>query len=71
MTTSTTHLVSPADVHGILARHILADGFDIVLDFEKSHGVWLHDSRAGRDGSAPFGGVSCRKREGREPCGIP
>ena len=49
MTTSTTHLVSPADVHGILARHILADGFDVVLDLEKSHGVWLHDSRNGRD----------------------
>lgn len=49
MTTSTTHFVSPADVHGVLARHILADGFDIVLDLEKSHGVWLHDSRAGRD----------------------
>jgi hypothetical protein len=33
MTTSTTRLVSPADVHGILGRHILADGFDVVLDF--------------------------------------
>jgi L-lysine 6-transaminase len=49
MTTSTTHLVPPADVHAVLARHILTDGFDIVLDFEKSHGVWLHDSRRGRD----------------------
>jgi L-lysine 6-transaminase len=41
--------ISPADVHSILARHILADGFDIVVDFEKSHGSWLHDARAGRD----------------------
>jgi L-lysine 6-transaminase len=49
MTTSTTHLISPNDVHGILARHILADGYDIVLDFEKSHGVWLHDARSGRE----------------------
>ena len=49
MTTSTSHLVPPAEVHGVLARHILADGFDIVLDFEKSHGVWLHDARNGRD----------------------
>jgi L-lysine 6-transaminase len=49
MTTPTQTQISPADVHGILARHMLADGFDIVFDFEKSHGAWLHDSRAGRD----------------------
>ena len=40
---------TPAEVHGVLARHILADGYDIVFDFEKSHGSWLHDARAGRD----------------------
>jgi L-lysine 6-transaminase len=40
---------SPAQVHAILARHTLADGFDIVLDLDKSHGAWLHDARAGRD----------------------
>jgi L-lysine 6-transaminase len=49
MTTPTQTQISPADVHGILARHMLADGFDVVFDFEKSHGAWLHDSRAGRD----------------------
>lgn len=41
--------ISPAEVHGLLGRHILADGFDIVLDLENSHGVWLRDARAGRD----------------------
>jgi L-lysine 6-transaminase len=41
--------ISPAEVHAVLARHMLADGFDIVVDFEKSHGSWLHDARAGRD----------------------
>jgi L-lysine 6-transaminase len=30
-------------------RHLLADGFDLVFDFEKSHGAWLHDARSGRD----------------------
>ena len=40
---------TPAEVHGVLARHILAAGYDIVFDFEKSHGAWLHDARAGRD----------------------
>jgi L-lysine 6-transaminase len=41
--------ISPAEVHSILARHILADGYDIVVDFERSHGSWLHDARSGRE----------------------
>jgi L-lysine 6-transaminase len=49
MTVSTLTPIFPAEVHGILARHILADGFDLVFDFEKSHGSWVHDSRGGRD----------------------
>jgi L-lysine 6-transaminase len=49
MTTSTLTGISPADVHAVLARHILADGFDLVFDFEKSHGAWVHDSREGRE----------------------
>jgi L-lysine 6-transaminase len=39
---------APTDVHAILGRHMLADGFDIVVDLEKSHGVWVHDARSGR-----------------------
>jgi L-lysine 6-transaminase len=49
MTTPTLTPISPADVHRVLARHLLADGFDLVIDFEKSHGAWVHDARAGRD----------------------
>jgi L-lysine 6-transaminase len=50
MTAATTITpLSPAQVHTVLARHTLADGFDLVFDIEKSHGAWLHDSRAGRD----------------------
>jgi len=49
MTVSTLGHISPVDVHGVLARHTLADGFDLVLDFEKSHGPWLHDARSGRE----------------------
>jgi len=49
MTVSTLTPISPAEVHGILARHTLADGYDLVFDFEKSRGAWVHDSRAGRD----------------------
>ncbi len=49
MTVSTLTPISPTEVHGILARHMLADGFDLVFDFEKSHGAWVHDSRTGRE----------------------
>jgi L-lysine 6-transaminase len=49
MTVSTLTPILPTDVHGILARHMLADGFDLVFDFEKSHGAWVHDSRTGRE----------------------
>ena len=49
MTTSTLSRIAPADVHAVLARHILADGYDLVLDFEKSHGSWLHDAKTGRE----------------------
>lgn len=49
MTVSTTSPISPVDVHRVLAERTLADGYDLVLDFEKSHGAWLHDARSGRD----------------------
>jgi len=62
-TTSSSTPITPAEVHGTLARHILADGFDLVFDYEKSHGSWVHDSRTGREyldfltffGSIPIG----------------
>jgi len=49
MTVSTLTPISPTEVHGILARYMLADGFDLVFDFEKSHGAWMYDSRTGRE----------------------
>lgn len=39
--------VNPGEVHSVLAKHILADGFDLVLDLNKSQGSWLHDSKSG------------------------
>lgn len=33
----------------ILSRHILADGYDFVMDLEKSHGSWLYDSNSGKE----------------------
>ena len=39
--------VTPADVHPLLARHLLVDGFELVLDLERSHGSQLVDARDG------------------------
>lgn len=40
-----TQTISPSDVHQVLKKHILADGFDIVLDLDKSQGPYLYDSK--------------------------
>jgi L-lysine 6-transaminase len=42
------HPIAPAAVHETIARHMLADGYDIVLDLEKSKGRHFYDSRRGR-----------------------
>lgn len=34
-------------VHEKLSKHILADGYDFVMDLEKSHGSWIVDQRNG------------------------
>jgi L-lysine 6-transaminase len=39
--------VAAGDVHPLLARHLLVDGFDLVLDLGRSHGSWLVDARDG------------------------
>ncbi|WP_214104973.1 L-lysine 6-transaminase [Acrocarpospora catenulata] len=36
------------DVRGRLARHLLVDGYQLVLDLERSKGSWLVDARDGR-----------------------
>jgi L-lysine 6-transaminase len=49
MTTSTgTASLAPERVHETLGRHILADGYDMVLDIDRSHGRRLWDARRGR-----------------------
>ncbi len=49
MTTSTLAAIAPSEVHAVLGRRLLADGFDIVFDYEKSHGSFVHDARSGRE----------------------
>src|SRR5246500_5566460 len=40
-------LLAPTQVHSVLSRSILADGFDIVLDLDCSSGSYLVDARSG------------------------
>ncbi len=43
-----SRLTEPDQVHEVLARSILADGFDLVLDLDRSAGSYLVDARDGR-----------------------
>jgi len=55
--------VSPTEVHDILSRHMLADGYPIVLDLERSTPFTIYDAREEREyldfftcfASAPLG----------------
>jgi L-lysine 6-transaminase len=37
--------IQPAEVHNVLERHMLADGYEIVMDLKKSQGSWVFDAR--------------------------
>jgi L-lysine 6-transaminase len=41
--------VSPQNVHSVLSKFQLVDGYNLVVDLDKSHGVWIHDSASGKD----------------------
>ncbi len=55
--------IRPTEVHQVLSKYMLADGFDLVLDLQKSHGCQLYDSKHGKTyldcfsffGTAPLG----------------
>jgi L-lysine 6-transaminase len=42
------HTVKPGDVHEVLGRHLLTDGFKLVLDTKASKGSWVVDARDGQ-----------------------
>ncbi len=42
-------LIQPEEVRKILGRHLLTDGFDMVLDLNKSKGAYLYDSKSGKN----------------------
>ncbi len=46
MTTMTR--LSPKDVLDVLSRHILVDGYHVVMDLERSRGSYLYDARSDR-----------------------
>ena len=37
------------NVHKILGRHMLADGMDLVMDLDRSHGSWIVDQKDGTE----------------------
>jgi len=39
----------PDEVHSSLSRNILADGYELVVDLDRSHGCRIHDSRRDRE----------------------
>ncbi|GAB5520264.1 MAG: L-lysine 6-transaminase [Rhodothermales bacterium] len=43
MELTATQKIDAQDVHDVLDGHILADGMQMVLDLEKSQGIYLHD----------------------------
>jgi L-lysine 6-transaminase len=40
--------VSPRDVHDVLKRHMLVDGYHLVQDLDRSHGAFIYDSSKDR-----------------------
>ncbi|PYQ37400.1 MAG: L-lysine 6-transaminase [Acidobacteria bacterium] len=48
MPTVTKTELSPQDVLDVLSRHILVDGYHVVMDVERSRGSYLYDSRSNR-----------------------
>src|SRR3990167_9027391 len=44
-TTKNPVRIPPTEVHASLSKHMLVDGFDLVVDLKKSQGTYLYDSR--------------------------
>ncbi len=47
ITDHTKYNVNPEDVHSVIGKYMLADGFDIVLDLENSKGARIIDIKTG------------------------
>jgi L-lysine 6-transaminase len=42
-------MITAANTRENLSRHILADGMDVIMDLERSHGSWIVDRRDGSE----------------------
>ncbi|MDX1640388.1 MAG: L-lysine 6-transaminase [Balneolaceae bacterium] len=42
-----TQIIEPRDVRSTLKKHLLIDGYNVVLDLKKSKGLYLHDAVTG------------------------
>jgi L-lysine 6-transaminase len=47
-TTKNPVRVQPGEVHSTLAKHMLVDGFDLVVDLKRGQGSYLFDSRSNK-----------------------
>jgi len=45
----TRFTIDPEKIHTTVGRHILADGFHVAIDLERSHGSWIVDAVHGRE----------------------
>ena len=48
-TSGASHELAPAEALEVLRKRILVDGFEIVMDLQASHGMYLHDALTGRE----------------------
>ena len=44
-----TSSIAPQDVRQVIGRHAITDGFQAVVDLEKSHGSWIVDAVTGKE----------------------
>lgn len=44
-TTKNPIKIAPNEVHTTLAKHMLVDGFDLIIDLKRSQGAYVYDSR--------------------------
>ena len=43
-----TDPITPANVHGIIGKHMLIDAFDFVVDIERSQGSYIYDAKTNK-----------------------
>lgn len=47
-TTAKPIIIAPTDAHAAMGKHMLVDGFDLIVDLKKSQGAYIFDSRSNK-----------------------